>query len=92
MLELLGCGAGVGGGHEGAYDCDAVEGLCWRGGLVQDSLHVGGVYAADADGLDVGVGLGEGGEDGLDAGCADDGLGVLFAVWDVRDDFDGDRE
>jgi len=80
VVQVLGSGLWIGGGHEGADDCDAVESLGGRCGLEEDSLDVLCIDAADADGLDVWVRRGQGGEDGLHAGCAYDRLAVFFAV------------
>lgn len=65
-----------------AHHGDAVEALCGGGaGLDQHGRGVGAVDAADADSRDGGVaGGGEGLQDGADAGGADDGFCVLFAV------------
>lgn len=69
------------GGHDGAHDGDAVEGLGGGATCRDDGLDVGGVDTADADGRHGGVaGVGEGGEDLADALGADDGFGVLLGL------------
>lgn len=48
--------------------------------MVEDALAVLGVDAADADGFDIWMALGETGEDGADTCDADDAFAVFFAV------------
>lgn len=83
--QIPGRGRRVCGGDNGADDGDAIEALCGGGaGLGQHGGCVGAVDAADTDGWDGRVaGGGEAEQDGADAGGADDGFCVFFAVFCV---------
>lgn len=80
--QIPGRGRRVRSGDNGADDGDAIEALCGGGaGLGQHGGCVGAVDAADADGWDGVAGGGEAEQDGADAGGADDGFCVFFAVF-----------
>lgn len=67
--------------NNGAHHCYSVQALLRRRALREDRRGVGCVDAAYTDGRDGGTPLFvEGMEDLSDAGWADDGLGILFAM------------
>jgi hypothetical protein len=79
VKQVPGGGLGVLGGHDSADDCDAVQFLLLGCTLIDDTLQVGLVDAADADGLCVITCLGDLFQDAPDSGCADDLLGVCLS-------------
>lgn len=80
LPELLCSRFGVLGSHDGAHDGDAVQALAGRLGLVGDSLDIVEVDAADGNGSNVRVEGGDVLQDFTNAGGADDGFCIRFAV------------
>lgn len=82
LAEILGRVLGVFSTDNGANNGDAVDSLELCDGLVEDTLAIGSIDAADADGLDVGdvLLLAKGEENVAQASSADDGFGVFLPV------------
>lgn len=74
-------GGWIGGGHNGAYDGDAIESFGWRAAAGDDWGDIRSIHAANANGWNGAMAsCGEGGENLTDASSANDGFRVFLPI------------